>query len=219
MLLPPLHTHTPTPPAKAPGRSWQVWFVCSPGQPLPGRWQGRPGCLASDGRSSSSTGSGRVLVLEALLPLGRGGAERRAVAPASVASQHGHHQGTARGPCQAPLTLRPQFPPHLVIGENPSSAWSLQSPQVQGPQSTSPSCVSSRGGPVLGLARGVTGVRGEGPGVYSSPVCTPNADKVSFLEMSSYCVSSRQSQAGRLVWPSPFLSKAAALSSSVALWA
>uniref|UniRef100_A0A8D0PZA6 GDP-fucose protein O-fucosyltransferase 2 n=1 Tax=Sus scrofa TaxID=9823 RepID=A0A8D0PZA6_PIG len=218
---PPTPTHTHPHPTSQSTRTFLAGVVCVLTRAAPS-WllAGSPWCLACDGRSSSSsTGSGRVLVLEALLPLGRGGAERRAVAPASVASQHGHHQGTARGPCQAPLTLRPQFPPHLVIGENPSSAWSLQSPQVQGPQSMSPSCVSSRGGPMLGLARGVTGVQGEGPGVYSSPVCTPNADKVSFLEMSSYCVSSRQSQAGRLVWPSPFLSKAAALSSSVALWA
>lgn len=218
---PPTSTHTHPHPTSQSTRTFLAGVVCVLTRAAPS-WllAGSPWCLACDGRSSSSsTGSGRVLVLEALLPLGRGGAERRAVAPASVASQHGHHQGTAWGPRQAPLTLRPQFPPHLVIGEKPSSAWSLQSPQVQGPQSTSPSCVSSRGGPVLGLARGVTGVQGEGPGVYSSPVCTPNADKVSFLEMSSYRVSSRQSQAGRLVWPSPFLSKAAALSSSVALWA
>uniref|UniRef100_A0A8D0VL49 GDP-fucose protein O-fucosyltransferase 2 n=1 Tax=Sus scrofa TaxID=9823 RepID=A0A8D0VL49_PIG len=180
---PPAPTHTHPHPTSQSTRTFLAGVVCvltraAPPWPL----AGSPWCLACEGRSSSSsTGSGRVLVLEALLPLGRGGAERRAVAPASVASQHGHHQGTARGPRQAPLTLRPQFPPHLVIGENPSSAWSLQSPQVQGPQSTSPSCVSSRGGPVLGLARGVTGVQGEGPGVYSSPVCTPNADKVSFL--------------------------------------
>uniref|UniRef100_A0A8D1VUS6 GDP-fucose protein O-fucosyltransferase 2 n=1 Tax=Sus scrofa TaxID=9823 RepID=A0A8D1VUS6_PIG len=180
---PPTSTHTHPHPTSQSTRTFLAGVVCVLTRAAPS-WllAGSPWCLACDGRSSSSsTGSGRVLVLEALLPLGRGGAERRAVAPASVASQHGHHQGTARGPCQAPLTLRPQFPPHLVIGENPSSAWSLQSPQVQGPQSTSPSCVSSRGGPVLGLARGVTGVQGEGPGVYSSPVCTPNADKVSFL--------------------------------------